>query len=397
MAGLITFAQAVGRLAELVTPLPAQTVALDRAAGRRLSAPLYARVDSPRAAVSAMDGYAVCDSTTQPLQWLDVVGEARPGLPYPTALGAGEAVRLFTGAPVPAGADRVIVQEHAERDGARVRFTAGYGPSRHIRAAGSDFAAGALLLPAGTRLSPRAMIAAAAADVAALAVHRPPLVAIIGTGDELVPPGTAADQPYAVPESVSHGVAALATECGAEVVWRGTHRDDLPGLTGLAGRLLALADVVVVTGGASVGDYDFAKAMFAPHGLELAFSRLAIKPGKPVWLGTAGGRLLLGLPGNPTSAMVTARLFLRPLLTVLQGGEVAESLVWRSLPLAAALPATGDRETFVRAVWNAAGLRPVTNQDSGAQAALAGADWLIRCPVGTPALAAGAMVSALPM
>lgn len=397
MAGLIAFDQAIARLAELVKPLPAETVALDQAAGRRLAAPLHARCASPRITVSAMDGYAVCDSTTRPLEWLKVVGEARPGMPHSGAIGAGQAVRLFTGAPVPEGADRVIVQEHAERDGAAVRFTAGYGPARHLRAAGSDFAAGALLLPAGARLSPRAMVAAAAADVAELLVHQRPQVAIIGTGDELVPPGTAADDPHAIPESVTFGVAALAVEGGAEVVWRGTHRDDLAGLTAQAGRLLALADLVVVTGGASVGEYDFAKAMFAPHGLDLAFSRLAIKPGKPVWLGSAGGRLVLGLPGNPTSAMVTATLFLRPLLTALQGGAVAEALAWRRLPLATPLPPPGERETFVRAVWDAEGLRPVTNQDSGAQAALAGSDWLIRCPAGTPAAAAGDMVSALPL
>ncbi|WP_298199725.1 molybdopterin molybdotransferase MoeA [Novosphingobium sp.] len=395
MAGLTSFDAALARLAEAAGPLDSQSVPIAAAAGRVLASPVHARLASPRVAVSAMDGYAVADATTRAGDWLAVIGEARPGLPFGDAVGPGQAVRLFTGAPVPPGADRVIVQEHAERDGDRVRFTPGYGPASHIRAAGSDFAEGALLLEAGTLLTPRALLAAAGADMAELAVYRRPRLAILGTGDELAAPGTAASQPFAIPDSVTLGVAALAADCGAEVVWRGSQGDDLAGLTERAGALLAMSDLVVVTGGASVGDYDFAKAMFAAHGLDLVFSKLAIKPGKPVWFGRSGDCLVLGLPGNPTSALVTAGLFLRPLLARLQGRPVAAALPWRRLPLAAPLPPTGDRETFVRTIWDEAGLRPVRNQDSGAQLALAQSEWLVRCPIDTPALPAGTVVSAL--
>jgi len=394
-AGPIGFDEAVARLPGAEALLGTETLALDGAAGRVLAKPLYARQDSPHWPTAAMDGYAVRDATTTPFQLLRVIGESRAGLGYPGTVGTGEAVRIFTGAPMPAGTDRCIVQEHAIRDGGTVRFTVGYGPEWHVRAIASDFAAGALLLDRGTRLSPQAMVAAAAADVASVTVAVPPRVAIVGTGDELAPPGTAADRPGAIPESVSFGVAAMVAEAGGLVVRRVTGRDDLPALQDLAASLLEAADLVIVTGGASVGDHDLARPMFAPQRLELLVDKVAIKPGKPVWLGRAGGRWVLGLPGNPTSALVTAVLFLRPLLAALQGQDPHQRLHWQRLPLAASLPAVGGRETFVRAQWDGDGLGPLGNQQSGAQAALAAVEWLIRRPVGSAAAAAGETVSAL--
>jgi len=394
-AGPIGFDEAVARLPGAEALLGTETLALDGAAGRVLAKPLYARQDSPHWPTAAMDGYAVRDATTTPFQLLRVIGESRAGLGYPGTVGTGEAVRIFTGAPMPAGTDRCIVQEHAIRDGGTVRFTVGYGPGWHVRAIASDFAAGALLLDRGTRLSPQAMVAAAAADVASVTVAVPPRVAIVGTGDELAPPGTAADRPGAIPESVSFGVAAMVAEAGGLVVRRVTGRDDLPALQDLAASLLEAADLVIVTGGASVGDHDLARPMFAPQRLELLVDKVAIKPGKPVWLGRAGGRWVLGLPGNPTSALVTAVLFLRPLLAALQGQDPHQRLHWQRLPLAASLPAVGGRETFVRAQWDGDGLGPLGNQQSGAQAALAAVEWLIRRPVGSAAAAAGETVSAL--
>jgi len=393
-AGPIGFDEAVARLPGAEALIGTETLPLDGAAGRVLAKPLYARRDSPHWPTAAMDGYAVRDATTTPFQLLRVIGESRAGLSYPGIVGTGEAVRIFTGAQMPAGTDRCIVQEHAIREGDTVRFMVGYGPGWHVRAIASDFAAGALLLDRGTRLSPQAMVAAAAADVASVTVAVPPRVAIVGTGDELAPPGTAADRPGAIPESVSFGVAAMVAEAGGLVVRRATGRDDLPALQHLAASLLEAADLVIVTGGASVGDHDLARPIFAPHGLELLIDKVAIKPGKPVWLGRAGGRWVLGLPGNPTSALVTAALFLRPLLAALQGQDPHQRLHWRRLPLAASLPAVGGRETFVRARWDD-GLVPLGNQQSGAQAALAAADWLIRRPVGSAAAAAGQSVSAL--
>lgn len=392
---MISFDEAIALIARAVHPLGHEEVPLGEAAGRVLAQPLSARSAAPRQAVAAMDGYAVVDAATRAGLDLTVIGESRAGQGFAGTVAPGQAVRIFTGAPMPDGADRCIMQEYAARDGDRVRFAEGYGPAWHVRAAGSDFAAGDTLLEAGTRLTPRAMIAAAAADRAMLSVSLQPRIAIIGTGDELAAPGEAHLRADAIPESVTFGVAALAVQAGGRVVHRAIGLDDLPALERAAGEALAVADMVIVTGGASVGERDFAKPMFAPHGLELVFAKVGIKPGKPVWLGRAAGKWVIGLPGNPTSAMVTARLFLLPLLALLQGQALDEVLRWRTLPLAAPLGETGGRETFVRARWEDEGLVPVSNQDSGAQGALAGADWLIRCPAGQGALAAGDLVRAL--
>jgi len=390
-----SFDEALALLEASAAPLPAEDVPLAGAAGRVLAEPLTARSDGPRVAVAAMDGYAVLDAGTRPGEALKVIGEARAGAAFPGTLGAGEAVRIFTGAPLPVGADRCIMQEYATRKGKTVRFAEGYGPGWHVRAAASDFAAGAVLLEAGTQLTARAMIAAAAADRARIAVARRPRAAIIATGDELAAPGEAHLAADTIPESVTFGVAAMAEQAGAQIVRQAIGGDCLPDLEKLAGAALAEADLVIVTGGASVGEHDLAKPMFECHGLNLVFSKVAIKPGKPVWLGMAGDKWVLGLPGNPTSAVVTARLFLTPLLGALQGQSIRDVLRWRRLPLAAPLPANGGRESFVRAAWENEGLVPLTNQDSGAQSPLARADWLIRRAPDAPALAAGAPVSAL--
>lgn len=392
---MIGFEAAIALIASAAGPLETETVPLAEAAGRALAEPLHARSDVPRRAVAAMDGYAVVDAGTQAGEALRVVGESCAGAGFAGPVAPGEAVRIFTGAPMPEGSDRCIMQEYATREADVVCFNRGYGPAWHVRASGSDFSAGALLLDAGTRLTPRAMVVAAAADVADILVAARPRVAIIGTGDELAAPGEAYQREDAIPESVTFGAAAMVQQAGAALVYRATGIDQLPALEALAAAALDMADLVIVTGGASVGARDFAKPMFAAHGLELLFAKVAIKPGKPVWLGRARGKWVLGLPGNPTSAMVTARLFLLPLLARLQGRRVDDELRWRTLPLATALGAAGSRESFVRAHWDDAGLTALGNQDSGAQGALAVADWLIRCPAGQPALGCGALVSAL--
>lgn len=393
---VITVDEAHALIASNALPLGEENIALDAALGRVLSQPVIAALDSPRQAVSAMDGYACRDADVSGIgARLDMVGESFAGAGFDGRIGAGQAVRIFTGAPLPDGADRVIMQENIDRDGDVAIVARNYGPGWHVRGRGSDFAAGTLLLARGTLLTPRALVAAAAADVAELAVAKRPRIAIIATGDELAVPGTARSQRFAIPESVSLGVAAMAQTWGGAVVSRTMAGDDFDNLVCVAGEALTAADLIICTGGASVGDRDHAKAMFEPHGLALIFSKVAMKPGKPVWLGRAGDTLLLGLPGNPTSAMVTARLFLAPLLSAMQGQAMADALAWRSLPLTAPLPETGARETFVRATWGDTGLTPVSNQDSGSQAALVAADWLIRCRSGQAAQGAGTLVQAL--
>ena len=296
---------------------------------------------------------------------------------------------------MPEGADRVVIQEVVRREGDVAVFDDDPGPARHIRRRGCDFAKGTLLAEAGMRLGFRELVAVAGGDLAEVAVWQRPRIAILGTGDELATPGSAADIPGAIPESVSLGVGALAGDWGASVVDRRRLRDDLKAMEHAAGHALQQADLVVVTGGASVGEKDFAKPMFAGHGLELIFSKVAIKPGKPVWLGRAAGKLVMGLPGNPTSALVTARLLLAPLIAGLSGMQPQSALRWRKAPLLAALPACGERETFVRGQAAQDSVDPVSNQDSSAQKALADADLLIRRRAGAAPAVIGDTVTVL--
>lgn len=392
---MLNFDEAIGLLATGVRSLGRETVPLEHAAGRYLAEDICARRRAPLCDVSMMDGYAVRLGDADKATPLPVRGEARPGIPFGRPLGPGEAVRIYTGAPLPKGADGVIMQEYAKRDGPSVLFEGDFGPARHVRKAGSDFQAGDRLLAAGTRLVPSTMILAAAGDRSELDVTCRPRVAIIATGDELRHPGEAHLEPHAVPESASFGVAALCANRGGEVVLRLRGSDDLGELSALARRAVEEADCVVVIGGASVGDHDLARPMFTEIGMDLVFSKVAIRPGKPVWLGMAGGKPVLGLPGNPTSAMVTARLFLAPLLALLQGGLAERELAFVPIPCAASLPGTDRRETFLRAHVTDGGLMPAGNQASGAQAPLGSSNWLIRRGPEAPPLEAGAIVSAL--
>jgi len=393
---MISFDEAVATVIRVARPIGIEDVPIGDGHGRVLAAPVVAQVDSPPCDVSAMDGYALAsaDLGTLPAR-LAVVGEAFAGSEPAESLGRGQCLRIFTGGPIPAGADRVVIQEVVRREGAQAIIDADPGPARHVRTRASDFAVGALLVERGTRLNFRALVAAAGGDVASLSVWRRPRLVVLGTGDELAAPGTAAGIPGSIPESVSLGVAALAEDWGGTVIARQRLGDQLGQLEQAAGRALDDADLIVVTGGASVGEKDFAKAMFEGHGLELLFAKVAIKPGKPVWLGRARGKLVLGLPGNPTSALVTARLLLAPLVAGLAGGDPREALKWRQLPLLSALPACGARETFVRGRAGDAGVSPVQNQDSGAQLALVESDLLIRRRPGATAAAPGEPVELL--
>lgn len=388
---MIAFDEAVRLIESAAHPLGSERVPLAAAAGRILAAPVRARIDSPPADCSAMDGYAVRDADLPGR--LRVAGESFAGRGFEGALGPASCVRIFTGAPVPDGADRVVIQEVVEREGDLAVFADGPGKARHIRARGSDFRSGELLLEAHRRLDPRALVAAAGADVADLEVWRRPVVRVLSTGDELVSPGEAAERRGTIPESVSFGVAALVEAWGGACLGAIRLGDELGPMERAAGRAVEESDLVVVTGGASVGEKDFAKAMFEPHGLELIFSKVAIKPGKPVWFGRAGGRLVMGLPGNPTSAMVTARLLLAPLIAGLAGGTGA--LHWRPARLAAPLPPCGDRETFHRARLEEGRALPVSNPDSSAQKALAEADLLLRSRPNEPARDAGDEIDAI--
>ena len=374
---MISFDEALTLVEGASRPLGTEHIPLEDAAGRVLASPVKARIDGPRFDVSTMDGYAVRSDDLVALPCsLRVVGEVYPGAPFGGTIAPGSCVRIFTGAPLPAGTDRIVIQEVVERDGEQALFAGPLSPALYIRRKASDFAVGDALVPAGRRLDAKALVAAAAADVAAVDVFRQPNVLIVGTGDELVEPGSAAASRAAIPESISLGLAALAAGCGGKVLGRHLLADDLPLMRRRIAEWHSEADVIIVTGGASVGERDHAKKMF--DGLELIFSKVAIKPGKPVWLGRLPGRLVMGLPGNPTSALVTARLLLMPLLTGLAGGDPKASLNWRRTALATAMEAGSDRETFWRGKKEDGKVVLVPNQDSGAQRTLAEADLLVR-------------------
>lgn len=393
---MIGFDEAAARVLALAGALDCETVGLDEAFDRILARPLKAAVDAPAAATSAMDGYAVreADLTRTPVD-LPVCDVIFAGRADPPPLPSGRCARIFTGAPLPPGADRVIMQETVGEADGRARFAQAPTGGRHVRARGSDFLAGDTLLAAGARLTAQRLVAAASADVATVSVVRRPKVLVLATGDELAEPGTSRSRPGTIPESVSFGVMGLARQWGAEALGRRRLADAPDDLEQAAALALAEADIVVVTGGASVGEKDHARAMFESSGLEFVFSKVAIKPGKPVWIGRAAGRIVVGLPGNPTSALVTARLFLAPIIAGLAGGDPQAALAWETAELTEPLPPTGDRETFLRGRRTGGGAGLVSSQDSGAQKALAECDLLIRRAAGAPAAAAGDRVDVL--
>lgn len=393
---MISFDQACEHIVNSGRPVGTETVCVEVAASRVLAAPVIAHIASPRSDVSAMDGYAVREADVAHLPArLHVAGESYAGTGWDGNLGTGECVRIFTGAPVPTGADQVVIQEQVRRVDQFALFEEHLGTARHIRKRGSDFEAGEQLLPAGRMLDSRAIVAAAGADIDQVEVYLRPRVSILSTGDELAAPGTASQRRDAIPESVSFGVAALAAEWGATVTGRQRLRDDLPAMKAAAAAAIDETDLVIVTGGASVGEKDFAKAMFEPLGLDLIFSKIAIKPGKPVWLGRIDDTLVMGLPGNPTSALVTARLLLAPLVAGLSGRASGEAMRWRTATLASPLTECGPRETFHRARSTRGKVQILGFQDSSAQRALAEADLLVRQGANSPAVAAGDPVQVL--
>lgn len=390
---LLPVAQAQARLFALASPLAVETIPVTQAAGRWLAQDVAALRDQPWADLSAMDGYAV-RAADWPGPWR-VVGESAAGAIQPPSIGAGEAVRIFTGAPLPPGADAILIQENVTRDGDRLAASGNpLRPAQHVRAAASDFAAGTTLLEAGRHLGPAQVAAAVLGGHGALPVRRRPRVALLSTGNELVPPG-APVPPGFLPSSNAPMLAAMLAALPCEMIDLGIVPDDLEQMTA-AFASAAQADVIVTTGGASVGDHDLVRPAFQQAGGTLDFWKIRMRPGKPLMAGKRGETLFLGLPGNPVSAFVTATLFLLPLLRHISGA--AQPLPRRiDAPLASALPATGDRDDYMRAFRAEGGVVSVTSQDSAATAAMARADCLILRPAGSPPASAGDRVTIFPL
>lgn len=393
---LVSFDEASGIISSCATPLGTERVALEDAEGRILATDAIALCASPAGSVSAMDGYAVRDSDLKDLPVsLDIAGKSFAGKGFDGPLPPHSCVRIFTGAPAPAGTDRVVMQEDVRQEGATAILLGPLSKRRHLRLPGADFRKGDMLVPAGSVLTPQCLIGVAASDHAEVDVFRRPRVAILCCGDELAAPGDASRLPDSIPESISYGIAALVRRWGGEITARSRLPDDLTRLQAAAAVAISSSDVVVIIGGASVGEKDLAKDAFAPVGLELLFAKVAIKPGKPVWFGRAGKTLVVGLPGNPTSALVTARLFLAPLLAGLSGGRPEDALDWRMMRANMPVEGSDDRDVFMRATIQARSAVSLSDQDSASQRALAEATHLIRRRRGEPSADAQALVETL--
>jgi molybdopterin molybdotransferase len=370
-------------LASVAAPTEREAVALAEAYGRTLASDVVSRRIQPPFANSAMDGYALraADAARTPAR-LTVVGESAAGRPFGRRLGPGEAARIFTGAPLPEGADAVAMQETTRREGATVILEAPVALGDHVRAPGGDFDAGEIVLRAGRRLSARDVALAAAADHPTLVVHRCPRVAILASGDELVAPGAALG-PAQIVSSNTFAVAGIVVAAGGAPIDLGIAADDSKALVeSLSQAIAQRADVLVTLGGASVGDRDLTQQALVDAGMELGFWRVGMRPGKPLIHGRLGATIVLGLPGNPTSSTLCAVLFLQPLIRALLGDPDAGADPSEPAQLALALPANGPRRDYMRATLarDASGLdlaTPIANQDASLVQAFARADALL--------------------
>ncbi len=396
---MISVAEARQRITSALSPLAAEQVSLAEAHGRVLADAVVSRLTQPPQAVSAMDGYAVraADVASVPAT-LSVIGSAPAGSAYPGTVGAGEAVRIFTGAPLPEGSDTIVIQENTARpEEGTVVVQESAAEGTYVRPAGLDFAAGDVLLPAGRTLSARDVGLAAAMNVPWLMVYRRPRVAILSTGDEVVMPGDPIG-PDQIVSSNGLGLAAAVRSFGGVPALLGIAPDDSRALQAMAAGAKG-ADLLVTTGGASVGDHDLIKDALGETGLKLDFFKIAMRPGKPLIFGDFNGTPMLGLPGNPVSSMVCALMFLRPAMAVLLGQQ-GDALPLEPARLAAPLPANDRREDYLRAQLargpdGAYLATPFKVQDSSMMATLTAADCLIVRAPHAPAAAAGETVEIL--
>lgn len=391
---LPTVEDALARMLALVSPLAAEDVPLAQADGRFLSSPVTAVRDQPPFDASSMDGWAVQGADVQDGGALRIVGESVAGRGLGRGVETGETARIFTGAPLPPGADRVVMQEEVERRGDVAIFKAPTSASRNVRRRGCDFRSGEILLEAGMAINPWRLALAASAGPGVLRCVRRPRVAILATGDELVEPGQVAgpDQIY---NSAAPALSAFVSRHGGTPELLAASNDEQVVIAGTVAA--ATFDVLITIGGASVGDHDLVKPALKTLGAVLQVEGVAMRPGKPIWFATLpDGRLVLGLPGNPASALVCAELFLAPILTRQQGGAVEDR--FETAFLDGALAANGPRDHYIRAhktpardgVWR---VTPFANQDSSLVTVMAAANVLIRRSPHAPAVADGESVS----
>lgn len=388
---MISVAEALDRLFALAPVMGVETVPIRKAAGRVLARGVEARLTQPPFAASAMDGYAIFGSDAAPGDRFEVIGEAQAGRGFSGALATGQALRIFTGAPVPAGAEMVIIQEDVERSGDRITVKDSLGGGDNIRPAGGDFLKGAEFA-APRLLKPADIALLAAMNIAGVPVYRRPEIAIISTGDELVQPGEEPG-PDQIIASNAYGLAALIEAQGGIPRLLPIARDDRASLE-MVFDLAKGADLVVTIGGASVGDYDLVGQVAAERGMDRAFYKVAMRPGKPLMAGRLDGAMMIGLPGNPVSAMVCGTVFLVPVMRAMLGLGAAPAPRVR-MALAEAVAANGPREHYMRARIEEGRIAAARRQDSALLSVLASADALLIRPPHDPAREPGEMVDAI--
>lgn len=393
MATRVSVDEARSLISAAVSPLGDETVPLAEASGRTLSDAVVAAYAQPPFDASAMDGYAVRLADVQAVgARLPVVGQSAAGARHPASLAPGAAVRIFTGAPVPEGADHVLIQEDAERDGDMIVVRAAQARTQHIRRASVDFSAGETLIAAGETMSGAKLALAAAADAARLRVKRRPRIALLASGDELVLPG-ALRRADDIPCSIPYALVDRVTAWGGAPSFLGVARDDKADIRAHLAKADGF-DLVAPIGGASVGDRDLMRAAFADAGFETIFEKVAIRPGMPAWFARRGAGFALGLPGNPASALVTSALFLRLAIRRFLGAPADGAAPAR---LESPLAANGPRESYLRATFRISSegvaiVRPFSNQDSSLLSVMAAANALIRRRPDAPPAAAGDLV-----
>ncbi len=391
---MISVREALDHILALSDALPSEDIALQYAQGRVLAQTVTANRDQPPFAAAAMDGYAIraTDLAAGAQTW-QVIGESAAGHPFSSPVAAGQATRIFTGAPLPQGTDHVLIQENVCAKDGQITLIDGPNDAAHRRPAGGDFTKGHQLR-APRRLSAQDIALLAAMNVPRPNVTRRPKVALIATGDELVQPGDAPRDDQII-ASNSYGLAAMLQKAGAEARILPIARDRLGSLAEVFA-LTRDADLVLTIGGASVGDYDLVAQAAAEFGLEQSFYKVAMRPGKPLMAGRMGGRAMIGLPGNPVSAMVCGEIFVLPLIEKMLGlpaGQRAQ----QTAPLAHDLPANGAREHYMRATLIDGALHVATRQDSSLLSILSGANALAIAPIQAPAMPKGSEMRYIPL
>jgi len=385
---MISVREALDNLFALTAVMPVEHIALRDANGRVLACEVTAQRTQPPFAASSMDGYALRRAEVEPDAMFKVVGEAAAGHRFDGSLRAGQAVRIFTGAPVPDGADFVVIQEDVTRRGDLITLGHNIGSKDNIRPAGGDFVEGSPL-SAPRRLRPADIALLAAMNIASVPVYVKPVVAIIATGDELVQPGETPG-PDQIIASNTYGLAAMLENLGATARLMPIARDNAASLK-RSFELAQGADLVITIGGASVGDHDLVAPVAAELGMQQSFYKVAMRPGKPLMAGRLENSAMVGLPGNPVSAMVCGSIFVAPMIRAMLGlGQ--QSAPERLIPLATDIPANGPREHYMRADLLNGTVTPASRQDSSLLSVLAEASALMVRPPNDPAQPAGAMV-----